>query len=94
VSNAKERSQAVQPGIQTGSGTANSDHRQKRGGSGTRIGAAGAVHYVIGRGINGQAIFSDKKDYLNFIERLGDLPVGPKRRASHAHRYPINFICF
>jgi chromosomal replication initiation ATPase DnaA len=37
-----------------------------------RIDATGAVHHVIGRGINRQAIFSDKKDYLNFIERLGD----------------------
>ena len=43
-----------------------------------RIDAAGAVHHVIGRGINRQAIFSDKKDYLNFIKRLGDLLVETK----------------
>lgn len=42
VSNAKERSQALQQGIQTGSGPADSDHRQKRGGSSPRIGNAGA----------------------------------------------------
>jgi REP element-mobilizing transposase RayT len=38
-----------------------------------RIDAPGAIHHVIGRGINRQEIFSDKKDYLNFLERLGDL---------------------
>jgi REP element-mobilizing transposase RayT len=38
-----------------------------------RIDAAGAVHHVIGRGINRQAVFSDKKDYFDFIERLGEL---------------------
>ena len=43
-----------------------------------RIDAAGAVHHIIGRGINRQAIFSDKKDYLNFIERLGGLVVDTK----------------
>jgi putative transposase len=43
-----------------------------------RIDAAGAVHHVIGRAINRQAIFSDKKDYLNFMERLGDLLVETK----------------
>jgi putative transposase len=32
-----------------------------------------AVHHIIGRGINRQEIFSDQKDYLNFLERLGDL---------------------
>ena len=42
-----------------------------------RIDAAGAVHHVIGRGINRQAIFSDKKDYQNFLARLGDL-LGPR----------------
>ncbi len=43
-----------------------------------RIDAAGAVHHVIGRGINRQAIFSDKKDYQNFLARLGDLLVETK----------------
>jgi len=38
-----------------------------------RIDAPGAVHHIIGRGINRQEIFSDQKDYLNFLERLGDL---------------------
>jgi hypothetical protein len=37
------------------------------------IDAGRAVHYVIGRGINRQAIFSDKKDYQNSLARLGDL---------------------
>ena len=38
-----------------------------------RIDAPGAIHHIIGRGINRQKIFSDQKDYLNFLERLGDL---------------------
>ncbi len=43
-----------------------------------RIDAPGAVHHVIGRGINRQEIFSDKKDYLKFLERFGDLLVETK----------------
>ena len=39
----------------------------------SRIDAPGALHHVIGRGINRQKIFSDKNDYRNFLERLGDL---------------------
>ena len=39
----------------------------------SRIDAPGAVHHIIGRGINRQEIFSDQKDYLIFLERLGDL---------------------
>ena len=38
-----------------------------------RIDAPSAIHHVIGRGINRQEIFSDRKDYNNFLERLGDL---------------------
>jgi len=43
-----------------------------------RIDAPGAIHHVIGRGINRKEIFSDKKDYNNFLERLGDLLTGSK----------------
>ncbi len=43
-----------------------------------RIDAPGALHHVNGRGINRQEIFSDKTDYLNFLERLGDLLVETK----------------
>ncbi len=43
-----------------------------------RIDAPGAVHHVIGRGINRQEIFSDKKDYKSFIERFGALVVETK----------------
>ncbi len=43
-----------------------------------RIDALGAVHHVIGRGINRQEIFSDKKDYKNFLERFGALLVETK----------------
>jgi hypothetical protein len=42
------------------------------------IDAAGAVHHIIGRGVNRHAIFPNKKVYLNFIERLGDLLVETK----------------
>ena len=38
-----------------------------------RIDATGALHHVIGRGINRQEIYSDKTDYMNVLERLGDL---------------------
>ena len=37
----------------------------------SRIDAPGALHHVIGRGINRQEIFSDKMDYKNFLDRLG-----------------------
>jgi len=39
----------------------------------SRIDTPGALHHVIGRGINRQEIFTDKKDYQMFLERLGDL---------------------
>ena len=39
----------------------------------SRIDAPGALQHVIGRGINRQAIFSDKADYKDFINRLGDI---------------------
>ena len=38
-----------------------------------RIDAPGALHHVIGRGINRQEIFSDKADYKDFLERLGEI---------------------
>ena len=38
-----------------------------------RIDDPGALHHVIGRGINRQEIYSDRTDYMNFLERLGDL---------------------
>lgn len=43
-----------------------------------RIDAPGAVHHVIGRGINRQEIFSDKKDYKRFLESFGALLVETK----------------
>jgi REP element-mobilizing transposase RayT len=39
----------------------------------SRIDAPGALHYIIGRGINRQEIFSDKTDYRNFLDRLGEI---------------------
>jgi len=36
-----------------------------------RIDAPGALHHVIIRGIEHQAIFKDAKDYRNFLDRLG-----------------------
>jgi putative transposase len=39
----------------------------------SRIDTAGALHHVIGRGINRQDIFADNKDYSAFMDRLGDL---------------------
>ncbi|HUU41142.1 MAG TPA: transposase [Desulfatiglandales bacterium] len=39
----------------------------------SRIDTPGALHHIIGRGINRQEIFADKKDYSVFLERLGDL---------------------
>jgi len=44
----------------------------------SRIDAPGALHHVIGRGINRQDIFTDTEDYHAFMERLGDLLVDTK----------------
>ncbi|MBN1625369.1 MAG: transposase [Deltaproteobacteria bacterium] len=38
-----------------------------------RIDTSGALHHIIGRGINRQDIFSDKYDYVNFLKRLGEI---------------------
>ena len=40
-----------------------------------RIDEPGALHHIIGRGINRQEIFSDKSDYSSLLDRLGDLLV-------------------
>jgi len=39
----------------------------------SRIDAPGALHHIIGRGINRQKIFLHKTDYEDFLNRLGDL---------------------
>jgi REP element-mobilizing transposase RayT len=41
----------------------------------SRIDVPGALHHVIGRGINRQEIFSDKTECKNFLDRLGDILV-------------------
>ena len=38
-----------------------------------RIDAPGALHHVMVRGIDRRDIFSDQKDYSDFMDRLGDL---------------------
>jgi len=38
-----------------------------------RIDAPGALQHVIGRGISRQEIFSDKADYKDFLNRLGEI---------------------
>ena len=38
-----------------------------------RLDAPGALHHVIGRGINGVKIFINRKDREDFIERLSGL---------------------
>ncbi len=38
-----------------------------------RIDAPGALHHIIFRGIEGQAIFNDRRDHYNFLDRLGDV---------------------
>ena len=38
-----------------------------------RLDAPGALHHVIGRGIDGIKIFINKKDREDFLERLADL---------------------
>jgi REP-associated tyrosine transposase len=38
-----------------------------------RLDAPGALHHVIGRGINGVKIFDSRKDREDFIERLAGL---------------------
>jgi hypothetical protein len=39
----------------------------------SRIDAPGALHHVMVRGIDQKEIFTDKKDYSAFLNRLGDL---------------------
>ncbi len=39
----------------------------------SRIDTSGALHHVICRGIDRQKIFTDKNDYLLFLQRLADL---------------------
>jgi len=39
----------------------------------SRLDAPGALHHVIGRGINGVKIFDSRKDREDFIERLAGL---------------------
>jgi REP element-mobilizing transposase RayT len=41
----------------------------------SRIDAPGALHHIICRGIDRQAIFADDHDRDNFIERLGKILV-------------------
>ena len=38
-----------------------------------RIDAPGALHHIIFRGIEGKAIFHDRHDRYNFLDRLGDV---------------------
>lgn len=38
-----------------------------------RINAAGALHHIICRGIEGQRVFRDDKDRDNFVKRLGKI---------------------
>ena len=44
----------------------------------SRIDAPGALHHIIARGINRQAIFSDDTDRNGFLDRLGDILVDTK----------------
>jgi REP element-mobilizing transposase RayT len=39
----------------------------------SRIDTPGALHHIIGRGINRKAIFTDDKDRENFLERLNNI---------------------
>jgi putative transposase len=42
----------------------------------SRIELPGSLHHIMGRGIDGQNLFYDKKDYDNFLKRLGKLISG------------------
>lgn len=42
----------------------------------SRIQIKGSLHHVMARGIYGQDIFADKKDYNRFLGRLGELITG------------------
>lgn len=39
----------------------------------SRLGAPGAIHQVVGKGIDGIKIFSNKKDREDFLQRIADL---------------------
>ena len=38
-----------------------------------RIDAPGALHHIVFRGIEGKAIFNDRRDRYHFLDRLGDV---------------------
>ena len=38
-----------------------------------RLDAPGSLHHVVGRGIDGMKLFSNRKDREDFLERLSDL---------------------
>ena len=38
-----------------------------------RLDTPGALHHVMGRGIDGLKIFGDRKDCVDFLDRLKDL---------------------
>jgi putative transposase len=59
----------------------------------SRIDTPGALHHVIGRGINRQEIYSDKTDYLNLLERLGDLLIETKTSCNAWALIPNHAIC-
>jgi REP element-mobilizing transposase RayT len=44
----------------------------------SRIDTPGALHHIIGRGINRQEIFTNQKDYVTFLDRLGDVLIDTK----------------
>ena len=41
----------------------------------SRIDTPGAVHHIIGRGMERRKIFRDNKDRNNFLERLGTIRI-------------------
>ena len=39
----------------------------------SRVGAPGALHHIILRGVERRSIFVDARDYQNFLERSGHI---------------------
>ena len=59
----------------------------------SRIDAPGALHHIIARGIDRQAIFSDDADRNGFLERLGDILTDTKTPCYAWAMIPNHYLC-
>jgi len=60
----------------------------------SRIDAAGTIHHVMVRGIEGRAVFRDDTDRKHFLERLGGILQDAKTICYEWVLIPNTFIFF